>query len=529
MFIRIDEEKVEYGLLFGSNLPELRKSENDTETVTDLKKFTFERLKEKLIDVYPKYRKYENVDGNFSDDLNYFWVTAKPSIWSVDTIENGGEVFFTAYNEKGNKRNLFKAFVQAKPNDQVLFYESTPLKEIVARGKVTKGLHEGIDEGRKTEGITIEYTDSLKPISWEQLLSFDELKESSPIKNGAQGTLFPLTKEEYETILTIEGEEHPEPESQNYSIPETDFANEINTEHLYFPNIKVILQQVKNALKNGKHIIFTGPPGTGKSKLAKAICEQLNGDYMIVTGTSDWSTFETIGGYRPNKESELQFSPGIFLKCFKEPETLRPINQWLIIDELNRADIDKAFGALFSVLTGDPVTLSFVSESSQPIQLIPQTENTIQNVNDYEYIVPKDWRLIGTMNTLDKASLYEMSYAFMRRFAFIPVPVPKKIDETLVRHYLEVWGIEEHRNTAEIVAAIWLLINKRRLIGPAIVEDMVRYLDTDFDVASAIALYVFPQLEGLMEDEIRSFITELEGIEEVDNGQLQNFAEDFFA
>jgi MoxR-like ATPase len=34
------------------------------------------------------------------------------------------------------------------------------------------------------------------------------------------------------------------------------------------------------------------------------------------------------------------------------------------------------------------------------------------------------WRLIGTMNTLDKNLLFELSYAFMRRFTFVELGAP---------------------------------------------------------------------------------------------------------
>lgn len=85
----------------------------------------------------------------------------------------------------------------------------------------------------------------------------------------------------------------------------------------------------------------------------------------MVTAASNWSTYETIGGYRPDREGNLYFDDGIFLECVKNKETNQPENKWLIIDEINRADIDKAFGSLFSVLTGDEVTLPFESESGE--------------------------------------------------------------------------------------------------------------------------------------------------------------------
>ena len=56
--------------------------------------------------------------------------------------------------------------------------------------------------------------------------------------------------------------------------------------------------------------------------------------------------------------------------------TLQSQNKWLIIDEINRSDIDKAFGALFSALTGDPITLSFQSESGKQLLIRPQGKET---------------------------------------------------------------------------------------------------------------------------------------------------------
>ena len=44
--------------------------------------------------------------------------------------------------------------------------------------------------------------------------------------------------------------------------------------------------------------------------------------------------------------------------------------------------------------------------------------------------IPASWQLIATMNVFDKSLLFEMSYALMRRFAFIEVTAP---DEDVYR------------------------------------------------------------------------------------------------
>jgi MoxR-like ATPase len=40
------------------------------------------------------------------------------------------------------------------------------------------------------------------------------------------------------------------------------------------------------------------------------------------------------------------------------------------------------------------------------------------------YYIGNNWRIIATMNSYDKNSLFMMSFAFMRRFAQIHIPIP---------------------------------------------------------------------------------------------------------
>ena len=65
------------------------------------------------------------------------------------------------------------------------------------------------------------------------------------------------------------------------------------------------------------------------------------------------------------------------------------------------------------------------------------------DAQDCDYVMHPCWRIVGTMNVYDKSSLYAMSFAFMRRFAFVDVDLPspttysRLVDTWLRQHGLQ--------------------------------------------------------------------------------------------
>ena len=91
-----------------------------------------------------------------------------------------------------------------------------------------------------------------------------------------------------------------------------------------------------------------------------------------------------------------------FLQLFKDRETKKQSNKWLIIDEINRADIDK-LGSIFGT-HWDDITLHFKEENGKNIMIKSEKQYEKVQPADNEYIIQSDWRIIGTMNTYDKTS-----------------------------------------------------------------------------------------------------------------------------
>jgi 5-methylcytosine-specific restriction protein B len=287
-----------------------------------------------------------------------------------------------------------------------------------------------------------------------------------------------------------------------------------------------VYRQIRGALNAGKqHLLFYGPPGTGKTSIAEYVADRLNdGDYKLITGSSDWTSQDIIGGYQPVADGGLRFAPGVLLENFDKP---------LIIDELNRCDIDKVLGPLFTVLSNKATTLPYQIDPNDPksprcvIYPSPTSE-----VAKHEYAPTADWRILATINSIDKASLYQMSYALARRFGWILIDVPSDLRSFFVEYCTIKRNIQPSEVTCQDppIVSIWSAVNDARRMGPAAFIDMLNLCfankpDLDpyaaaTDITRPFYLdgfynFVMPMLDGILQHqaiEIASAVTAALGI-----------------
>jgi hypothetical protein len=171
------------------------------------------------------------------------------------------------------------------------------------------------------------------------------------------------------------------------------------------------LNELVDALRGQpKQVILAGPPGTGKTYLARSIAHYLTGArpgaFETVQFHPTYGYEEFVEGLRPEvHDQQMRFSvrPGVVRELVARIEEAGDETPYvLVIDEMNRAHLSRVLGELMYLLEYREASLT-----------LPFSQK--------EFSLPPNLSFIGTMNTADR-SIRSIDIALRRRFEVFECP-----------------------------------------------------------------------------------------------------------
>ena len=213
----------------------------------------------------------------------------------------------------------------------------------------------------------------------------------------------------------------------------------------------------KTLLEYKKAMILYGPPGTSKSYQARKMAEGMIAEALRKNSANISEAISSLQNtldshihvlqMHPNytyddfiigksiDNHKIVVKPGKMLQIIQGVDTEDKIPHFVILDEINRVDISRVFGELFTAMEASYRDKGV--ELSVKINDIPEDE--IKGLQDKGMIkdgklylkVPNNMYFIGTMNMID-FSLEQVDFALRRRFLWrLSTYNPKRLDEII--------------------------------------------------------------------------------------------------
>ena len=304
---------------------------------------------------------------------------------------------------------------------------------------------------------------------------------------------------------------------RNIGIPDGNFVGRGAPRGDLNPEPMPLKEQVKQLVESNLQVILTGAPGTGKTFTARQVaeelvCEGVEGDENRKAAIRDrvqsvqfhpgYDYSDFVIGLKPvildargnevdvdqdgngaangNVHVSFRWKDGIF-KDFAHKAKLAydaaahdggEVPKFVfLIDEINRADLSRVFGELFSLL-----------EEDYRYRIREGEYENVRGItlpNGVSFVVPENLYIIGTMNDIDR-SVESMDFALRRRFAWKEIKAKeslcilesKIIDEDVRKRLTEAMA-----KINEKIAEPNLRLGAEYQLGGAIFAKYIKYAD----------------------------------------------------
>ncbi len=358
------------------------------------------------------------------------------------------EALYTHYGDWGGRPrkaadSVWDYIHAMKPGDIV--YVRRSFNEIVGRGVVRSDYR--YDEDRSSFR-------AVRDVEWTHVGSWplEQRIGRLMLQRLTENTKY--TPDQLNALIGIEDSHSPSSVEEQHGNNELDEADEHYTSTDFLDEVFLSpedLEQMLGLLRRKKNLILQGAPGTGKTFAAKRLAYALMGEtddsrVEVVQFHQSTAYEDVVVGLRPTAEGGFAAAEGVFARFCRRAAADPGRDYVFIIDEINRANISKAFGELLMLIEAE--------HRGEALRL-PVSGELLS--------VPKRLHIIGMMNTADRG-LALIDYALRRRFAFFEMR--PALDHPGFLKHVEAVGSSRLEALVDVVRLLNQRIAEDEALGP---------------------------------------------------------------